>query len=79
MGGSRHSNISMLEAIKKIEAITDKKAKIEYTDKQRIGDHIWYISDISKFNSHYPQWNFAYDIDKILTRMCKEMEARINV
>jgi len=79
IGGSRHSNISMLEAIKKIEAITDKKAKIEYSDKQRIGDHIWYISDISKFKSHYPKWSFAYDIDKILTRMCKEMEVRINV
>ena len=79
MGGSRHSNISMLEAIKKIEAITDKKAKIEYSDKQRIGDHIWYISDISKFKNHYPKWSFAYDIDKILTRMCKEMEVRINV
>jgi len=79
MGGSRHSNISMLEAIKKIEAVTDKKAKIEYSDKQRIGDHIWYISDISKFKSHYPKWGFAYDIDKILTRMCKEMEVRINV
>jgi len=79
MGGSRHSNISMLEAIKKIEAITGKKANIEYSDKQRVGDHIWYISDISKFKSHYPQWSFAYDIDKILTRMCKEMEVRINV
>lgn len=79
IGGSRYSNISMLEAIKKIEAITNKKANIEYSQKQRIGDHIWYISDISKFKNHYPKWNFAYDIDKILKRMCKEMEARIDV
>jgi len=79
IGGSRHSNISMLEAVKRIEAITNKKANIEYSEKPRIGDHIWYISDVSKFKNHYPQWNFTYSIDQILTRMCKEMEARANV
>lgn len=79
IGGSRHSNISILEAIKRIEAITNKKANIEYSEKSRIGDHIWYISDISKFKKHYPQWDFVYNIDQILTRMCKEMEVRIDV
>jgi len=49
MGGGRQSNISMMEAIKKIEEITGKKAVITYTDVNRIGDHIWYVSDLSKF------------------------------
>jgi CDP-paratose 2-epimerase len=78
IGGARHSNISILEAIKKIESITGKKANIQYSDTPRIGDHIWYISDVSKFKSHYSKWDFKYTIDDILTRMCNEMGARIN-
>lgn len=70
-GGGRHSNISMLEAIKKIEDILNKKAVVEYKDENRIGDHIWYISDVSKFKSHYPDWDFKYNIDMILEEICK--------
>ena len=71
MGGARHSNISMLEAIEKIKNILGKKAKIKYQSSPRIGDHIWYISDVSKFKKHYPKWDFKYDIDMILEEMCK--------
>jgi CDP-paratose 2-epimerase len=78
IGGSRHSNISVIEAIEKIEAITGKKANTQYADASRIGDHIWYISDVSKFKGHYPKWDFTYDIDSILNRMCKDMGERIN-
>ncbi len=70
MGGSRHSNTSMLEAIVKIEEILNKKAKIEYSDDNRSGDHIWYISNVSKFKSHYPKWNYTYDNDKIIKELC---------
>ena len=65
-GGGRHSNISMIEAIAKIETVTGKKAHIEYRDDNRIGDHIWYVSDISKFKKHYPKWDYKYDIDAII-------------
>lgn len=71
MGGSRHSNVSMLEAIDKIEKILSKKAITEYVKENRIGDHIWYISDVSKFKKHYPKWDFKYDIDAILADICK--------
>lgn len=71
IGGSRHSNISIIEAIKKIEEITGKKANIEYSDKTRMGDHIWYVSDVSKFKGHYPNWDYKYDIDMILAEICK--------
>jgi len=70
MGGSRYSNISMLEAISKIEKILSKKAKTIYLDKNRTGDHIWYISDVSKFKKDYPKWHFTYDIDRILKDIC---------
>jgi len=71
MGGSRHSSISMLEAIEKIEKLVKKKAVLNYIDNAREGDHIWYISDISKFKNHYPKWNYKYNIDMILKEMCK--------
>lgn len=71
LGGSRYSNISIIEAIKKIEQITGKKAKIKYNPKNRIGDHIWYISDVSKFRKHYPKWEYRYDSDEILKELCE--------
>jgi len=72
IGGSRHSNISVLEAIRKIEQILGKKAVYEYLDENRSGDHIWYISDVSKFRNHYPKWNYKYDIDKIIEEICTQ-------
>lgn len=71
IGGSRHSNTSMLEAIEKIEKILGKKANIEYNDENRSGDHIWYISDVSKFKSHYPKWDYSYDNDGIIEELCR--------
>ena len=69
IGGSRHSNISMLEAINKISNILEKPLNYTISDDNRIGDHMWYISDVSKFKSHYPDWNYKYDIDMIINEM----------
>lgn len=74
MGGARNSNISMLEAIEKIEKLLGKKANYELSKENRIGDHIWYISDVGKFKKHYPKWDFEYDIDDILKEMCKAVQ-----
>jgi CDP-paratose 2-epimerase len=70
-GGGRHSNVSMLEAIEKAEAILGKKAKCTYVDQNRIGDHIWYISDVSKFQRHFPEWRYTYDLDAIMEEICR--------
>ena len=69
-GGGRKSNISMQEAITKIEQLVGKKAVIKYDETARRGDHMWYISDLSKFKLHYPNWDLAYDGDVILKEMC---------
>ena len=66
MGGARFSNISMIEAIARIEQLTGKTAVTTYVDDNRIGDHIWYVSNVDKFKKHYPDWDFAYDMDRIL-------------
>ncbi len=72
IGGSRHSNISMKEAIAKLEKITGKKANIEYTDQNREGDHIWYISDVRKFQNHYPGWSYKYSMDQLLNEIVEK-------
>lgn len=66
LGGSRHSNCSMLEAIARCEAISGKKLDWTYVEDNRIGDHIWWISDVRKFQAHYPGWKYRYDLDAIL-------------
>ena len=68
-GGSRHSNCSILEAVALCEEITGKRMNITYSENNRIGDHIWYISDVSKFKSHYPVWKYKYDLNDILVQI----------
>lgn len=68
-GGGRHSNCSMAEAIEMCEKITGKPMNYEYSETNRIGDHIWWISDVNKFKSHYPEWSWRYDINDILTQI----------
>jgi CDP-paratose 2-epimerase len=66
LGGSRHSNCSMLEAIKLCQEISGKKLDWTYVEDNRIGDHIWWISDVRKFQSHYPAWKYRYNLRGIL-------------
>ena len=66
MGGSRHSNCSMLEAIRIGEELSGNKLDYTYLEDNRIGDHIWYISDVRKFQNHYPDWRYQYAIEDIL-------------
>ncbi|OGC59483.1 hypothetical protein A3A70_00665 [candidate division WWE3 bacterium RIFCSPLOWO2_01_FULL_42_11] len=72
MGGSRFSNISMMEAIEKTESVFNRKGNIEYTDENRLGDHIWYISDVSKFKNHYPKWEYRFGIDDIIQEISEK-------
>jgi CDP-paratose 2-epimerase len=66
IGGSRHSNCSMLEAIDLCEEISGRKLTWKYEENNRIGDHIWWISDVRKFEEHYPGWKFRYGLREIL-------------
>ena len=75
IGGSRASNLSILEAIDKIETIVGKKANVNYSDDNRNGDHIWYISDVSKFQKDYPDWQYTYTLDSILEDMCDKLSS----
>jgi CDP-paratose 2-epimerase len=76
-GGGRFANCSMLEAITMCEKITGKKIDYSYSDTNRIGDHIWYISDLSKFKSHYPEWNWKYNLEDTLLQIHDGISERL--
>ncbi len=69
IGGGRFSNCSMREAIEFSERIVGRSLEWSYTDENRIGDHMWWISDNSRFESHYPGWKLTYDVERILQEM----------
>jgi CDP-paratose 2-epimerase len=69
IGGGRHSNCSVLEAIDLIQEVTGKELDYTISEEARIGDHKWYISDVSKFKSHYPNWGYKYDLKGIINEM----------
>jgi CDP-paratose 2-epimerase len=69
IGGSRFSSCSMLEAVHLCEEIAGKKLNWTYSEANRSGDHIWWISDVGKFKAHYPDWDFKYDIQDILEQI----------
>ena len=74
IGGSRHCNCSMLEAIALCEEISGRKLKWEYEEANRIGDHIWWISDVRKFQSDYPKWKFRYGLRDILEEIYRAVK-----
>jgi len=76
-GGGRYANCSMLEAIKICEEISGNKMNYSYSETNRIGDHIWYVSDLSKFKAHYPGWNWTYDLTSTLAQIHDSMLKRV--
>jgi CDP-paratose 2-epimerase len=66
IGGGRYANCSMLEAIEICERISGKKLNYSYSEQNRVGDHIWWISDISAFERDYPNYKLEYDIEATL-------------
>jgi CDP-paratose 2-epimerase len=76
IGGSRHSNCSILEAIALCEEITGRRLAWSYEETNRIGDHIWWISDVRKFQKHYPAWEFRYGLREVLDEIHRAINAR---
>jgi len=73
IGGSRHSNCSMLEAIAIGEELSGNKLDYTYLEDNRVGDHIWYISDVRKFQGHYPDWSYQYNQRDILEEIYRAL------
>jgi len=69
MGGSRFSHCSMQEAVRLCEELTGRKMKTTYVETNRIGDHVWWVSDVSKFQAHYPGWKLTKNVRDILAEI----------
>jgi CDP-paratose 2-epimerase len=76
MGGSRHSNCSLLEAVRIIEELGGGKLRYEIQEGARSGDHIWWISDVRKFQADYPGWSYEYDLRAILKEIVDAVAER---
>ncbi len=66
IGGGRYSNCSMLEGIELCEEITGREMQWTYTETNRMGDHIWWVGDLTRFQTHYPDWKLEYNVPRIL-------------
>jgi len=76
-GGGRFANCSMLEAISLCEEISGNKMNYSYSDTNRVGDHIWYISDLTKFREHYPEWHQKYDLTTTMGEIFNGIRERL--
>ena len=74
IGGGRYSNCSIIEALNLVESISKTSIKRKILKIPRVGDHIWYISDTSKFKKHYPNWEQKYNTKKIIEELIEHQK-----
>jgi CDP-paratose 2-epimerase len=75
-GGGRANSVSILEAFERVSQLTGRKMNWEYVDQARGGDHICYISDLSKMKAHYPTWDITKSLDTIFSEIVESWTAR---
>ena len=59
----------MIEAIRLVEEASGKSLSIRFSDEARIGDHMWWVSDVRRFRSDYPEWEYEYDLKRIVDEL----------
>ena len=76
MGGGRENSCSLLEAAALVEELGGGRLKTKYVERNRTGDHICYISDVRKFQSHYPGWSVTIPLREIVRQIIAAWEHR---
>jgi CDP-paratose 2-epimerase len=79
IGGSRHSNCSVLEAIELIQEMTGRQIDYTLSDGNRSGDHIWWISDVRRFQADHPEWSYSYGLREMLEEIIEAASERFAV
>lgn len=79
VGGGRQNSCSILEAFRMVQEVSGKTMRYEYNDQNREGDHICYISDLTKVRSHYPQWDISVSLDQIVMQIYRSWLTRVQV
>ena len=77
LGGGRSNACSILEAFEMVEALTGRRMRYEYRESARQGDHICYITDMTRFRTHYPQWSLTRSLDDIVREIVGAWQARL--
>jgi len=78
VGGGRFSNCSILEAMEMIKSLLNEKVMYEYSEKNRSGDHKWWISDVNKFKSQYPNWNYKINLSTMIKEIGDMIDMRLS-
>ena len=76
LGGGRDNSASVLECFEMIKELTGYEVKWTYDEKNRIGDHICYISDLRKLRSHFPTWELKHSLPDMIVEMVRAEEQR---
>jgi CDP-paratose 2-epimerase len=77
LGGGRSNAASVLESIKLIEQVSGRKIAWSYEERNRVGDHICYISDLRKLQKDYPGWSITRTLPDIVTEMVRAEEEKL--
>jgi CDP-paratose 2-epimerase len=77
LGGGRSNSCSIMEAFERAQAVSGKAMKSEYVEQNREGDHICYISDLSKMQRHYPSWGITRTLDHIFEEIAQAWRRRL--
>jgi CDP-paratose 2-epimerase len=77
LGGGRGNSCSILEAFAAVERLSGRAMVHDYSERAREGDHICYISDLEKMQSHYPGWSISKSLHTILEEICESWERRL--
>ena len=78
LGGGRNNSCSILEAFELTAALTGKKQVYSYVDRNRIGDHICYYSDLSKMKAHYPSWDITKSLSRTIAEIVSSWRERLD-
>jgi len=76
IGGGRYSHCSLVEAVRMCEEIVGRKMILQYVHSNRSGDHVWWVSDVSKFKSHFPNWDLTWNVRGILEEIFRANRQR---
>jgi len=77
LGGGKPNSCSILEAFEMVERLSGKKQKHRYVDKNRVGDHICYYSDLRKMKQHYPAWKITRSLPQIFEEIVRAWRQRL--
>jgi CDP-paratose 2-epimerase len=77
LGGGRANSISLLEAVDALSGRLDRELETEYVEQNRVGDHICYISNLTRFHTDYPEWELAVSLDALLDQLADAVRERL--